>query len=182
MKKLGLLILSLALLGTARAGLITPDGNLAAGNDSVAAMQTNLGISPLTLLFKIDFGDPEKDPPKLHELSGDYGAYFSVTGINFDDPDSTATVSWNLTGSGFELVGIVWKAGNGYLWSGIHADQYLIGGPHELSTAKIDLTKNPKDLSHISFYGRRGVTVPDSGASIGLLMIGLAALALARRK
>jgi VPDSG-CTERM motif len=94
---------------------------------------------------------------------------------------NTWEITWNLTGSGFTLDGVLIKDGNVqeqghiYRFYGVSADEALIGA----GTVTFD---NPvRDISHISFFGSPGGGVPDGGATVMLLGAGLGALGMVRR-
>jgi hypothetical protein len=95
---------------------------------------------------------------------------------------NTWDISWNLTGSGFTLDGVLIKdgqvQGNGMLYRfyGVSADETLIGS----GTVTFD---NPvKNISHISFFGSPGGGhVPDGGTTVMLLGAALGSLGMARR-
>ena len=94
---------------------------------------------------------------------------------------NTWEISWNLTGSGFTLDGVLIKdgriqgSGELYRFYGVSADETLIGS----GTVTFD---NPiRDISHISFFGSPGGSVPDGGATVMLLGAGLGALGVVRR-
>jgi hypothetical protein len=156
----------------ANAHLITPAGNLfLAGPDSEANMSTLLGTS-VDLLFKAEYDDGV-----LGGTEGSFGSYFTITLID----ESHATLSWNLTGSGVELLGVAWKDGNlagqpgtagAFLWSAVSADQRIIGGPDNVASVPVFNGA----ISHISFYGRETTSrVPEGGSTailLGLAMLG----------
>jgi hypothetical protein len=91
-------------------------------------------------------------------------------------------ISWNLTGSGFTLDGVLIKDGNVqgegtiYRFYGVSADEALIGE----GTVTFD---NPvRNISHISFFGSPGGgQVPDGGTTVMLLGAALGALGMVRR-
>ena len=94
---------------------------------------------------------------------------------------NTWEITWNLTGSGFTLDGVLIKdgriqgAGELYRFYGVSADEALIGS----GTVTFD---NPiRDISHISFFGSPGGQVPDGGATVMLLGAALGALGMVRR-
>ena len=107
---------------------------------------------------------------------GNFGQYFTVT-----ISGNTATVSWDLTGSGFTLDGLLIKDGNVqgagmlYRFYGVSADEALIGS----GTVMFD---DPvRNISHISFFGSPGGQVPDGGTTVMLLGAALGSLGMARR-
>jgi hypothetical protein len=95
---------------------------------------------------------------------------------------NTWDISWNLTGSGFTLDGVLIKDGNVqgqgmlYRFYGVSADETLIGS----GTVTFD---NPvRNISHITFFGSPGGgQVPDGGMTVMLLGAALGALGIARR-
>jgi hypothetical protein len=89
-------------------------------------------------------------------------------------------ISWNLTGSGFTLDGVLIKDGsfNGgqlYRFYGVSADETLIG------SGTVSFDDPTRDISHISFFGSPGGAVPDGGTTVMLLGGALGALGVARR-
>ncbi len=159
----------------ANAHLITPGGNLVlSGPDSEANMSTLLG-TPVTLLYKAEYDDGV-----LGGTEGAFGNYFTITLID----DSHATISWNLTGTGIELLGVAWKdgqvvgvpnSGDAFVWSAVSDDQAVVGGPDNIAT--VPLFRGA--ISHISFYGHR---VPEGGSTAILLGLALLGFGGLRRK
>ena len=103
--------------------------------------------------------------------------YVSVTQVS----GNTWDISWNLTGSGFTLDGVLIKDGRAaggmlYRFYGVSADETLVGS----GTVTFD---NPvKNISHITFFGSPGGgQVPDGGTTVMLLGAALGSLGMARR-
>jgi VPDSG-CTERM motif len=95
---------------------------------------------------------------------------------------NTWEISWNLTGSGFTLDGVLIKDGNvqgkGHLYRfyGVSADETLIG------EGTVTFDDPVRDISHISFFGSPGGNgVPDGGTTVMLLGAALGALGMVRR-
>ena len=112
---------------------------------------------------------------------GTFGQYFTV---NMGSAN-TWNISWNLTGSGMTLDGVLIKDGNVrgfgmlYRFYGVSAGETLIGS----GTVTFD---NPvKGISHISFFGSPvgpgAHGVPDSGTTVMLLGAALGSLGVTRR-
>jgi hypothetical protein len=108
---------------------------------------------------------------------GDFGQYFTVS-----ISGNTATISWNLTGSGFTLDGVLIKDGNVqskghiYRFYGVSDDQTLIG------SGTVTFDDPVRNISHISFFGSPGGNgVPDGGTTVMLLGAALGSLGMARR-
>jgi hypothetical protein len=94
---------------------------------------------------------------------------------------SAWNISWNVTGSGFTLDGVLITASTAtreelYGFYGVSADEALFGS----GTVTFD---NPaSNISHISFFGSPGGSqVPDCGRTVMLLGAALGALGMARR-
>jgi hypothetical protein len=109
---------------------------------------------------------------------GDFGQYFTVNMVS----SNSWEISWNLTGSGFTLDGVLIKDGNVqgqgmlYRFYGVSADETLIGE----GTVTFDDPR--RGISHISFFGSPGGNgVPDGGTTLMLLGAALGALGMARR-
>jgi VPDSG-CTERM motif len=146
----------------------SPIGNGAAENTFLQGQ----GLLPATSQF---LGKFESDG------NIENGAINISTYVTVNIVGNTATISWNLTGSGFTLDGVLIKdgrAGGGelYRFYGVSADEALIGS----GTVTFD---NPiRDISHISFFGSPGGNgVPDGGTTVMLLGAALSALGMARR-
>jgi hypothetical protein len=95
---------------------------------------------------------------------------------------NTWDISWNLTGSGFTLDGVLIKDGNVqgfgmlYRFYGVSADEALIG------SGTVTFDDPVRNISHISFFGSPGGNgVPDGGTTVMLLGAALCALGVARR-
>ena len=108
----------------------------------------------------------------------DISAYVT---INVVSPNSWV-VTWNLTGSGFTLDGVLIKDGNVqgqgmlYRFYGVSADETLVGK----GTVTFDDPR--RSISHITFFGSPGGNgVPDGGTTVMLLGVALGALGMARR-
>jgi hypothetical protein len=108
----------------------------------------------------------------------DIATYVTVTEVG----SNTWNISWNLTGSGFTLDGVLIKDGNVqgkgmlYRFYGVSADETLVGS----GTVTFD---NPvRGISHITFFGSPGGgQVPDGGTTVMLLGAALGSLGMARR-
>jgi VPDSG-CTERM motif len=113
--------------------------------------------------------------------------------INFPEPTPPSTqISWNLTGTGDQLNYVLLKDGSGtvndvtgqlYRLYQVSDDQKFASGG--LQTVMIDQDSNgtpDKGISHITFFGSPGASVPDGGATAMLLGIALASLGAFRRR
>ena len=107
---------------------------------------------------------------------------FNVT-FNFTGTNAlTATISWNLTGTGFQLNDILVKDGSlphhaGFLYAlyPVSADETIIGS----GTVQVDAAGD-RNISHISFFGS-AAQEPDSGTTAMLLGGSLTCLGVVRR-
>jgi protein with PEP-CTERM/exosortase system signal len=93
-------------------------------------------------------------------------------------------VEWHLGGSGFTMDGMLIKdgriqgSGEVYKFYGVSADE-KINGEGDVSLA--DVGQNGRQISHITFFGSPGGTVPDGGTTVMLLGAALSSLGMARR-
>jgi VPDSG-CTERM motif len=106
--------------------------------------------------------------------------YVSITPTS----GTTWDISWNLTGSGFTLCGMLIKDGAGgmpgqqlYRFYGVSPDEALIGSG---TVSFADIGRNGFNISHVSFFGCAG-GVPDGGTTVMLLGAALGALGIVRR-
>ena len=108
---------------------------------------------------------------------GNFGQYFTVNMVS----GNTWNISWNLTGSGFTLDGLLIKDGNVrgqgmiYRFYGVSDDEALIG------SGTVTFDSPVRNISHISFFGSPGGQVPDGGSTVMLLGAALGSLGMARR-
>jgi hypothetical protein len=96
---------------------------------------------------------------------------------------STWEISWNLTGSGFTLCGVLIKDGT----SGVQSESIfsffdVINNEGLIGSGTVEFTGDfaGRDISHISFFGCAG-GVPDGGTTVMLLGAALSTLGAARR-
>ena len=106
---------------------------------------------------------------------GNFGQFFTVA---FAPATNSWDISWNLTGSGFTLDGVLIKDGNLggqlYRFYGVSADENVSGS----GTVSFAI----RNISHVSFFGSpTGQQVPDGGTTIMLLGAALSTLGVARR-
>jgi hypothetical protein len=149
------------------------NGPIGNPSDELAYLQSN-GFLPATsqYLGKFNAGGP------IENGAINISTYVTINVVN----GSTWNVSWNLTGSGFTLDGVLIKDGNvqgkGHLYRfyGVSADETLVGS----GTVTFD---NPvKNISHATFFGSPGGgQVPDGGTTVMLLGAALGSLGMARR-
>jgi hypothetical protein len=132
---------------------------------------------PGTSQFLGKFDRNPNGPPTPTDGAINISTYVTITVIS----GNTWDVSWNLTGSGFTLDGLLLKDGVSgpgaqlYRFYGVSPDEALIGS----GTVTFD---NPvKNISHLSFFGSPGGQVPDGGTTVMLLGTALGALGMVRR-
>ena len=151
---------------------------IGSGTDENTYLQNN-GFLPATsqYLGKFDRGNPNPVPTHPPDGAIDISQFVTITVVN----GSTWNISWNLTNSGFTLDGVLIKDGvNGpgnqlYRFYGVSADEKLVG------SGTVTFDDPVKNISHITFFGSPGGTVPDGGTTVMLLGAALSTLGVARR-
>jgi hypothetical protein len=162
-------------------GTFTTATAIGSPSDETAYVSTNFnGGNPLTFLTKAQ-GDPASfsgagDNPAI----ANGGDFFTVTGAN----GTTATISWDLTTSGFQLNFVLLKDGedeNGqqlYHIYQVSSDEVFKSGSPQLVTIN-----GLKNISHITFMGNPGTpSTPDGGMTVTLLGISAVGLEFLRRR
>ena len=172
------LIKSLALaavagfISTAQAAFIPSPALPGTGvNDSAAVMQRLTGYDCLEQLYKDD--GPETGLIDLFETD-------LVAGTS-----TTVILDYTGTGSFFDSYShgyIVVKGGRGWVYYSLEGWD----GTEDIQVSNADLVGNNPNgnkpaISHVSVYGCEGGDVPEGGASVALLGLGLAGLGAARR-
>src|SRR5690606_5678929 len=119
----------------AKANLIDPSSHVGADrpansnpNTEVALIEATLGLSDLIFLAKVDAQDPDEDPLGLLA-----GGFITVTDLVGDDDDS-ANVSWDLTGTGYEMLAVFVKGGQGDTRYRVSLDQLLASDSPQAAT------------------------------------------------
>ena len=142
-------------------------------------VETELDLNDLVYLDKYGVGDT---PPWDGGGAIAGSEYFQVT-----IDGSTGTVSWDLTGSGFELRAVLVKDGvivdEGHLYNlfSVTPEQWLKSGPEDIFFGASLEDNIDKDISHVTFFGVRAMAVP-APATLLLLGTGLLVLGLVRRR
>jgi hypothetical protein len=180
--------LMFAMATAANAHLIGPvlyvDPVLPGPGDSPASEQAwvrdTLGIDGALFLYKVvgEAGDPNLVP----------GGSFTVTGIG----ETEGTVSWDLTGTGYQLSAVLVKGGQNYNVYTVSSDQLLMNlGDPEIILGPLIVANGPEgrrhEISHVSFFGIPGngeppTGVPDGGSTLLLLGSAVTFLGLYARR
>ena len=185
MKRKGYWVYAVALLFAlttgAQANLILFDTYKATPEDTsdiIAVASAKLG-EPLNNLLRLDdlALAPSGSPITL--------SYFALDSGNGSNPNDAASISWNLAGTGAELLAVyVFGGSNGAnLYKITDTTQQTVGS----ATVHTPLTGSSgkfATISHILFLGTGAIVnaVPDGGTTAGLLAVGLGALALVRSR
>ena len=111
------------------------------------------------------------------------GGNITVTGYDNSD-DTSVELSWDLTGTGFELWDVLLKSGQVVTNYFVTADQRITDGPgSQTAISTNEGTGGGRGISHISFFGKAATTtVPEGGATAALMGLALAGLALIKRR
>jgi hypothetical protein len=155
------------------------NGPIGNPSDELSYLQTHGGGSyqPTFLPATSQYLGKFEDTSGVENGAINISTYVTVTMVS----GNTWNITWNLTGSGFTLDGVLIKDGTVqrqgmlYRFYGVSADEALIGS----GTVTFD---NPvKNISHITFFGSPGGNVPDGGTTVMLLGGALSVLGMARR-
>lgn len=130
-------------------------------------------------LFQLP-GDPE--PRFYNQWVGQFGAldgsdWFETSLFDGDNP--FASISWDMTGEPHRFyVNMVYVSGfnDGVLWEHVYA---VSRAQHYIGSGIVTLN-GTETIDQIAMYGR--VRAPDTGSTLGLFTLGLAALAFWRKK
>jgi hypothetical protein len=186
LKYLGAVLIAVAGLGLqqAQAHLLDPhqfftNGPIGNPTNELNYLQTNGGGSyvPTFLPATSQYLGKFNDGGPIENGAINISTYVTVTELS----GNSWQISWNLTGSGFTLDGLLVKSGNVqgqgmlYRFYGVSADETAIG------SGTVTLNNPVKDISHITFFGSPGGAVPDGGTTVMLLGAALGALGIARR-
>ena len=134
---------------------------------------------PATSQYLGKFNKPTDTPP-IENGAINISQYVTMTFTT----GQTWHVEWNLSGSGFTMDGMLIKdgrVGDGtmvYRFYGVSADETIIGSG---DVTLADVGQNGRNISHITFFGSPGGTVPDGGTTVMLLGAALSTLGVARR-
>jgi protein with PEP-CTERM/exosortase system signal len=183
MKYLAAVLIAVAGMGLqqAQAHLLPPTQFFHAGPignpDAENTYLQNNGHLPATSQYLGKFNRNDDNTSTIENGAINISTYVTVVFSG-----NSATISWNLTGSGFTLDGLLIKDGNVqgkgqlYRFYGVSADETTEGS----GTVIFD---NPvKNISHITFFGSPGGNgVPDGGTTVMLLGAALGSLGMARR-
>jgi hypothetical protein len=171
-------VLSLAV--GAQADLVPIDANLldgALGSPESEALwiEGKLPLTPGSLIYLNKY-----DVATGWDNGGAVGDSAFTADIGADT--RAGTVSWDLTGTDYQLAYVLVKSGQAeYMLYGVTPDQVITSG--DLQDV-VSNTKNPEGpgISHVSFFGTPRTDVPDAGTSLLLLSAGVLGLGAMRRK
>jgi hypothetical protein len=149
-------------------------------NHVVAVASSKLGEPALGDLLRLD--DLAVAPPgSLISLS-----YTVVNSGNGTNPNNGANISWNLTGSGAELLAIyVYGGSNGANLYKITDTAQMTAGSTTVHTPLTGNSGKFATISHILFLGFGSlprITVPETGNTLLLLGVALVLITIARAK
>ena len=174
--------LCVALYSSAHANLILFDtyNNTPESTDHIVSVASDaLGV-PLTNLLRLDnLALPGGGSPFTVD-------YFSLDSGNGTNPNNAANISWNLAGSGAELLAVyVFGGTNGANLYKVTDAAQMIAGSAIVHTPLTGNSGKFATISHILFLGAGAPivnNVPEGGATIALFGIALALIGAARRR
>lgn len=176
------LTLMLFMVAGAHAHLVHIDsyiaGDMTDPLSEAAWIEATLGLDPgiLTYLNKRDFDEGWDNGGAVPDSFFD--VFFDID--EEEDEAYSGEVSWNLAGTGYELSYMLIKS------DGVYYNLYSVSDGQVITSGGLEYFDNdlwgPPAISHVSFYGRRGVSVPDGGATIALLALGVLGVGALKRR
>ena len=112
-------------------------------------------------------------------------AYTQVNTANGGNPNNGANISWDLTGTGFNLLAVyVFGGSQGANLYKVNDLAQLISGSAFINTPLTGNSGSGKyaTISHILFLGTSGKSVPEAGSNLAFLAIAIASIGLVQRK
>lgn len=184
LQKIGLGCMLLALLAVSSEAHLILEGYWDFGTgpsggeaDEVLWIEGELGLNGVVHLGKMMETGPEADPLNLLD-----DGYITVSGYFNSDVD-TVTVSWDLTGTGYEMVAVMLKDGQpaGTTLYSVSSDQRFISAGDQVTILN-PTAEGLGGISHVSFFGRSTKDVPDGGTTLVMLGCALAGIGLIGRR
>jgi hypothetical protein len=180
LKYLGAVLIAVAGLGLsqAQAHLLDPEQFFTAGPIGNGQAERDFLVNTGRLPATSEFLGKYNQGGVFEDGAINISQYVTIT----ETASNTWEISWNLTGSGFTLDGVLIKdgrvqgKGHIYRFYGVSADEALVG------SGTVTFDDPVRNISHISFFGSPGGNgVPDGGATLMLLGAALGSLGMARR-
>ena len=110
-------------------------------------------------------------------------AYTQVNTANGGNPNNGANISWDLTGTGFNLLGVyVFGGSQGANLYKVNDLAQLISGSALINTPLTGSSGKYATISHILFLGTSGNSVPEAGSTLAFLALAIASIGLVQRK
>lgn len=177
----GAVLFSVISVGAAHAGLVVLGDDPIPGNDTEENVSAAVG-EPVTQLGRLEV----EDGAIVADDSGvlNVTEFFTLT---LGPDGTTGTVTYDLTGTGFELSYVVLNAGPEFrIFERTDENDPLVG-TFDFSTAIAELLApqgQARELSHITFFGTPFLPVADVPlpGAFWVMGLGLAAVGAARRK
>jgi hypothetical protein len=104
--------------------------------------------------------------------------------VSYSSTDGFATISWDLTGTGFALYGVYVMGGNVNNFYPVSSDELIASGGNQFINTPIKNGSNP-GISHILFLGASAppsTSVPDGGMTVAMLGSAFAGLGVMMRR
>ena len=109
--------------------------------------------------------------------------YTQVNTSNGGNPNNGANISWDLTGTGFNLLGVyVYGGSRGANLYKVDDLAQLIAGSATVNTPLTGNSGKYATISHMLFLGTSGHSVPEAGSTLGLLALAIGWIGVGLRK
>lgn len=109
--------------------------------------------------------------------------YTQVNTAKGGNPNNAANISWDLTGTGFNLLGVyVFGGSRGANLYEVDDLAQLISGSAIVNTPLTGNSGKYAAISHLLFLGTSGHSVPEAGSTLAILALAIASIGVAQRK
>ena len=109
--------------------------------------------------------------------------YTQVNTAQGGNPNNGANISWDLTGTGFNLLGVyVFGGSQGANLYKVDDLAQLISGSASVNTPLTGNSGKYAEISHLLFLGTSGHSVPEAGSTLAFLALAIASIGAAHRK
>ena len=137
----------------------------------------------------VTFATSSPSPTRLDNLAlppWEVHSRSSATQVNTSkggNPNNGANISWDLTGTGLNLLGVyVYGGSRGANLFKVDDLAQLIAGSAIINTPLTGNSGKYATISHVLFLGTSGHSVPEAGSTMALLALAIGGICVVQRK